>query len=304
MRGRVLVLGLHGGGERGHGLEVHAVELLVGLGVLQGDGDLSADGGEQRELLGAELVRVAEADDERPDDALLARERHHQEAAELVRRARERAQVVVGLGVGHLQALLVLHGPDGELVRGRRGHGQRLPPLKAARVVCPSYTRKTLAVSASSMARIMSARRRSSACGSGVCARVAPKALRLLISRASVWVFVGEPVDARRDLRGHGVERLREAADLVATLRRQLLVEVAVGDRGRGGGQAPQRLADRLGDDHADEHGDEQGGREGRDGDRVDLAERRRERSPAHGDLEQRDASRPACLRRATSWLV
>ena len=43
------------------------------------------------------------------------------------------------------------------------------------------------------MARIMSARRRSSACGSGVWASVAPNALRLLISSASVWVFSDSP---------------------------------------------------------------------------------------------------------------
>ena len=132
----------------------------------------------------------------------------------------------------------------------------------------------------------MSARRWSSACGSGVCARVAPKALRLLISRASVWVFAESSSTARLDLRRHRVEGLCEAADLVAALRRQLLVQVAVGDGGRGGGEAPQRLADGLRDDDADGHGDEQGDEEGREGDRIELAERRREGVAADGHLE------------------
>ena len=129
VRGRVLVLGLHGRGQRRDRLEVHAVELLVGLGVLQGDGDLAADGGEQRQLLGPELMRVAEPDGEGPDHAFLARERHHQEAAQLVGRARQRAEVLVGLGVADLEAAAGEHGQGGELVGGRRRHGA---PLAAA----------------------------------------------------------------------------------------------------------------------------------------------------------------------------
>ena len=253
VRGRVLVLGLHGGGQRGHRLEVHAVELVVGLGVLQGDGDLAADGGEQRELLGAELARVAEAHGERADHALLARERDHEEAAQLVRRPRERAQVLVGLGVEHLEAAAVLDDPDGELVRGRRGHGTALAAAEGG-------PRRVTLVD-EEHARAVGVQHRADHVGQAPQLGVRIRRLRQgRAERAQVadlqgerLGLLGEPVDACRYLRRHRVEGLCEAADLVAALRRQLLVQVAVGDRGRGGGQAPQRLADRLGDDHADD---------------------------------------------------
>jgi hypothetical protein len=220
VRGRVLVLRLHGGGKGGHGLEVHAVQLFVGLGVLQGDGDLPADRGEERDLLRPELVLVAEADHQRPDDALLAREGHHQVAAQLVRGARERAETFVGLGVGDLETLAMLHGPRGELGGRLRGHRAVVTAAERRPRRVPLVHEKDahhVRVQHGADHVGETPERQGRAEGAEV-ADLEGERLGLL----------GEPVDARRDPLGHGVERPCEAADLVAALGGQLLVAISV----------------------------------------------------------------------------
>ena len=101
--------------------------------------------------------------------------------------------------------------------------------------------------------------------------------------------LLGEPVDTRRNPLGHRVERLREAADLVAALGRQLLPVIAPGDGGGRRGETGQRRADRPRHDQAHGERDDEREDEGGHGDHVDLAEHRREAGAWYGNHEVRD---------------
>ncbi len=68
---------------------------------------------------GPNSCAVTKADGEGPDHALLARQRHDEEAAQLVRGARERAQVGVGRRVVHFEAVALPDRPSRQFVGGR-----------------------------------------------------------------------------------------------------------------------------------------------------------------------------------------
>ena len=244
---------------------------------------------------------VAEADDQGADDAFLARQRHDKEGRQLVRGPRQRAQVLVGLGVVDLEAVSLQDRPCGQLVGGGRGHRAAIAATegRARRVALvdqehagavrvehrADYVGETLELC------VRVRRLREGGAEGAQVADLDGQSLRL----------AGEHVDPLLDPCRHRVEDLRQAADLVAALRRELLVAVAACDGRRRLGELSQRLTDGVRHDGPRRARDEQGEDEGHERDGADLTERYHEHDERHDGDEYERRHQSVCT---LQWVI